>query len=364
MKIENILLRKSSLAQCVGGVILILLLGMLCGLTANHFSKHPLKIIQKTSAGLQKIDVEKALMLYEQKNLFVDARTPDMFKDGHIPGAYNLDYYDIDKQFPGFSATHEKTTPLVAYCQGISGPHGEDTCETSRLLAELLTTRGYKHVMLFEEGFAFWENAKNPIDHGSLSSTAANKKFPFTNYFRDLIMLVIGIAGIAFFRKNRPAIALIQIVLGIVFIASGSSKLFHPDKLAVIIDSYRILPATLIPFAAVCMPWIEFFSGICLVFGLLPSSGALVILGMHAFFIPALSYRALFLARQLGISIFNVDFDCGCGLGENFAWVLIVRDVGFMLMGLLVLLFTLRPLPALSFDKAREPPRPPSQREG
>jgi uncharacterized membrane protein YphA (DoxX/SURF4 family) len=197
--------------------------------------------------------------------------------------------------------------------------------------------------MLFEQGYAFWENAKNPIDHGSDSGAAAkNKKMPVFSYFRDLIMLVIGIAGIAFFRKNKPSIAIIQVLLGLVFIVSGSSKLFHPDKLAVIIDAYRILPAALIPFAAVCMPWIEFISGVCLVFGLLPSSGALVILGMHAFFIPALSYRALFLARQLGISIFNVDFDCGCGLGENFAWVLIVRDVGFMLMGLLVIFSTLR----------------------
>ena len=338
MKIADSLLKKSSLAQCIAGTILIMVVAILLGLTANHFSKRPLKIMQKAAAGLRKIDLKQAFMLYEQKTPFVDARTPDMFKDGHIPGAYNLDFYDVDKNFSGLSGTFEKTAPLVVYCQGISGPRNEDTCETSRLLAELLSTRGFKRVMLFEQGYAFWENAKDPVDRGSNSGVAAkNKKMPVFSYFRDLIMLVIGFVGLAFLRKNKPAVALIQILLGIVFIISGSSKLFHPDKLAVIIDAYRILPGAFIPFAAVCMPWIEFISGVCLVFGLLPSAGALVILGMHLFFIPALSYRALFLARQLGISIFNVDFDCGCGLGENFAWVLIVRDVGFMLMGLLVI---------------------------
>jgi uncharacterized membrane protein YphA (DoxX/SURF4 family)/3-mercaptopyruvate sulfurtransferase SseA len=345
MKIPDILLRKSSLPQCLGGAVAIVFIAMVGGLAANHFSRRPLTVMQKTVAGLQKIDVKKALMVFEQKIQFVDARAPDVFKDGHIPGAYNLDYYDSEKHFSDFSKKFDKTTPLVVYCQGISGPHSEDTCETSRLLAELLTMRGYNRVMLFEQGYAFWEAAKNPIDHGNDSGAAAeNKKIPFVSYFRDLIMLVIGIAVFAFFRKNKPAVALIQILLGIVFIVSGSTKLFHPDKLAVILDAYRIMPAVVIPFAAVCMPWIEFVSGICLAFGLLPSSGALIVLGMHVFFIPALSYRALFLARQLGISIFNVDFDCGCGLGENFAWVLILRDFGFLFMGLTVLLSTVRPV--------------------
>ena len=355
MKITGVLLRKSTIAQCVVGTVCILFFSILIGLAANHVSKNPLTIMQKSSTGTIKIDLKKALMLHEQKTQFVDARTPEMFGDGHIPGAYNLDYYDIDKRFGVFSAAFDLLTPMVVYCQGISGPHNDDTCETSRLLAELLTSRGYKHIMLFEQGYAFWETAKYPIDHGQ-SGAPKTKKMPVTSYFRDLVMLLIGFAVFTFLGKNRRAVAFIQVLLGIVFIVSGSTKLFHPDKLAVIIDAYRIVPATVIPFMAVCMPWIELISGTCLVLGLLPSSGALVILGMHAFFIPALSYRALFLARQLGISLFGVDFDCGCGLGENFAWVLILRNVGFVFMGLSVLLATVRPLPAFF--------RPPSPKEG
>jgi uncharacterized membrane protein YphA (DoxX/SURF4 family) len=342
MKITDMLLRKLTIPQSIAGTVGIIIIAIAVGLTANHFSKHPLAITQNPSTGIIKIDLEKASMLYEQKTQFVDARTPDMFKEGHIPGAYNLDYYDIDKHFSDFSTAFDRSTPLVVYCQGISGPNNVDTCETSRLLTVLLTARGYKHSMLFEQGYAFWETAKNPIDHGDFGAGAKTTKMPLISYFRDLIMLAIGIVFFAFFRTNKPAVAFVRILLGIVFIVSGSTKLFHPDKLAVIIDAYRIMPGAIIPFAAVCMPWIEFISGICLVFGLLPSSGAIVILGMHAFFIPALTYRALFLARQLGISFFGVDFDCGCGLGENFAWVLILRDFGFMFMGLLVLCSTMQ----------------------
>ena len=112
MRIVSLLLRKSSLARCIGGTVAILFFGMLFGLCANRFSKHPLKIMRHAIAGLQKIDLKQAFMLYEQKTPFIDARTPDMFKDGHIPGAYNLDFYDVDKNFSGFSGTFEKTTPL------------------------------------------------------------------------------------------------------------------------------------------------------------------------------------------------------------------------------------------------------------
>ena len=128
-------------------------------------------------------------------------------------------------------------------------------------------------------------------------------------------MLGIGCAAL-FCAKKRPFLVFVQVLLGSVFIVSASSKLFSPKKLAVIIGSYRILPAFLVPFAAVVMPWVELFAGAMLMTGTLPSSGALVIIGMNLFFIPALSFRALFLARQLGITLFGVDFDCGCGRRE------------------------------------------------
>jgi rhodanese-related sulfurtransferase/uncharacterized membrane protein YphA (DoxX/SURF4 family) len=329
--------RKSSIAVCFSGTIALVALSMVAGLTANKFSRHPFPLNHERKAGIENIELERAVLLQQQKTLFVDARSPDVFNDGHIPGAFNFDYFNFDRYFMTFSEKFNRSVPFVVYCEGVSGQKNEDTCETSGLLAQQLFERGYRNVTVFEEGFAFWEKGAYAVERGAIgNNTRKPVTIPLLSYFRDFILLVIGIFALFMMRKPRIMIA-VQMLLGAVFIISGSSKLFSPEKFAVIIEAYRIVPATLVPFVAVSIPWLEFFAGFALVTGLLPSSGALVIIGMHLFFIPALLYRALFLANQLGMSFFGVDFDCGCGLGENFAWVLILRDAGFLLMGLAIL---------------------------
>jgi uncharacterized membrane protein YphA (DoxX/SURF4 family) len=237
--------------------------------------------------------------------------------------------------FNVFTAKHDRSTPLTIYCEGISGAHNEDTCSTSRLLAEFMMQAGYKNATLYEEGIAFWEKAGYPLEKGTGAGRAEKKRMPLINYGRDFVMLLIGCAAL-FFLRNRGAIIAIRLLLGTIFLISASTKLLHADQLEVILEAYKIVPLNLLPFAAACVPWVELFAGAALVSMTLSSSGALIIAGMNLFFIPALSYRALNLSQQLGVSLFGVDFDCGCGLGENFAWVLILRDVGFLLMAVAI----------------------------
>jgi putative oxidoreductase len=342
MKITGYFNKRSSIAVCIGGTATIVILATIAGLTANKLSRHPLPLKIERKTGIEVIDLARARMLHEQKILFVDARSPEAFNDSHIPDARNFDYLNFSRYFPEFQKKTDQSTPFVVYCEGISGEQNEDTCETSRMLAQQLFDQGYKNVMVFEQGFAFWEKDGYPLDHGTGPAHAQKRKtIPPINYLRDLGMLAIGIAAL-FFAKKRSAVVTVQLLLGIIFIISASSKIFSPEKLAIVLEAYRILPAALVPYAAAGVPWIELVSGTILVLGILPSAGALVIIGMNLFFIPALTYRMLFLARQLGISVFGVDFDCGCGLGENFAWVLILRDVGFLLMAAAVLLTRIR----------------------
>jgi rhodanese-related sulfurtransferase/uncharacterized membrane protein YphA (DoxX/SURF4 family) len=343
MKILNYFTAKTTVTACFIGTIAMLVIAMVAGLAENKISRHPLAFTQNRKTGVEKIDLARARMLHDQKALFVDARSPDRFKDGHIPGARDFDYFNFDAYFNEFAKKFDRTTPFVVYCEGISGEKNEDTCETSGLLSRQLFERGYKNVTVFEQGFAFWENAGFPVDRGEGTagkggSGEAGKrgKFPLVNYFRDLVMLLIGCLALVLVKK-RPFLVAVQILLGVIFIISASSKLFSPEKLAIILEAYRILPSSLVPIAAIWMPWVELITGAALVTGTLPASGALVIVGMNLFFIPALSYRALFLSHQLGLSLFGVDFDCGCGLGENFAWVLILRDLGFLMMGAAVM---------------------------
>jgi rhodanese-related sulfurtransferase/uncharacterized membrane protein YphA (DoxX/SURF4 family) len=327
--------RKRSVFNAIAGAVVIVVCASVAGVVGNKYSKHGVILFPRPHKGLQIVTTDRARWLHEQNTLFVDARSPDMFGEGHVPGAYNFDFYNSNAVYGAFASKYGTSTPMLVYCEGISGNHNEDTCSTSRLLAEYLVQRGYSGVLLYEQGMAFWKKAGLPVETGSSPAAPSAKTFPLVNYIRDLAMLALGIAALAMMR-GRGAMAVAQVVLGAIFIYSGASKLFHADKLMVILEAYRILPPVILPFAASCVPWVEFCAGVALLSLVFAPSGALVIAGMNLFFIPALLYRAFLLTKQLGIPFASVNFDCGCGLGENFAWVLVLRDAGFLFMAIAV----------------------------
>jgi rhodanese-related sulfurtransferase/uncharacterized membrane protein YphA (DoxX/SURF4 family) len=326
---------KKSVFNTITGAVVLVVVASVAGVVGNKYSKHGVVLFPRPHKGLEIVTTDRARLLHEQNTLFLDARSPDLFGEGHVPGAYNFDFYNSNAVYGAFASKYSKSTPMAVYCEGISGTRNEDTCSTSRLLTEYLVQRGYSKVLLYEQGMEFWKKAGLPVETGSSPAALSAKTFPLINYIRDLLMLVLGIAALAMMRR-RGAMTLAQVVLGAIFIYSGASKLFHADKLMVILEAYRILPPAILPLAAASVPWIEFCAGLALLSLVFAPSGALVIAGMNLFFIPALSYRAFLLTKQLGIPFVNVNFDCGCGLGENFAWVLVFRDAGFLFMAIAV----------------------------
>jgi len=93
---------------------------------------------------------------------------------------------------------------------------------------------------------------------------------------------------------------LVRWLLGIVFIFAGSSKLIDPQSFAVLIDSYGIVPGSLIMPVAVGLPFLEVVAAVGLMFdvrGSLSVIGALLIV----------------FAAILGYGIrMGLDVDCGC----------------------------------------------------
>jgi uncharacterized membrane protein YphA (DoxX/SURF4 family) len=93
---------------------------------------------------------------------------------------------------------------------------------------------------------------------------------------------------------------LIRILLGVVFLWSGISKLMNPAEFAVIINEYGLMPDAWILPLAIVLPLLEMVFGLGL---LLDIRGSLaVITGMLMLFITILSY---------GIWL-GLDVDCGC----------------------------------------------------
>lgn len=181
------------------------------------------------------------------------------------------------------------------------------------------------------------ETTDTPVDRKKVLDRYVVRKTSAFEYFRDLSMFVIGILFFMF-RKKRFSVISSQIIIGSIFIIASFSKIGDPHGLSVIIKSYGILPNSMATLASYVMPWVELLSGISLVLGVMPKYGAGIIFLMNIGFIPSLIYRTFVEASKNAISIFQVGFDCGCGLGENLAWVLIIRDVGFTLMAILILM--------------------------
>lgn len=126
---------------------------------------------------------------------------------------------------------------------------------------------------------------------------------------------------------------LARLVLGGLFIYASLDKIAQPLAFTKVVESYRILPSSLVTLPALILPWVELFAGICLVSGIAVRSAALLLCALLVFFIVILGFNALR----------GIDISCGCfsnriGDSENI-YVLIFRDLLILIPGLLIILF-------------------------
>ena len=98
--------------------------------------------------------------------VFVDARSPAAYREGHIPGAVNLPVREFDQRIPQFWERYEPQTDIVAYCSG-------RTCEDSHRLAGLLAEMGYERVRIFIDGYPGWKEAGHPTTEQGAGRGAA-----------------------------------------------------------------------------------------------------------------------------------------------------------------------------------------------
>lgn len=92
----------------------------------------------------------------QQQAVFIDARDPFTFAEGHISGALSLPLGEADTGMVGFMAKTPFTTPIVVYCNGYG-------CHDSMELANKLLRAGYQQVFVFEGGFPEWHDAGLPV---------------------------------------------------------------------------------------------------------------------------------------------------------------------------------------------------------
>ncbi len=122
----------------------------------------------------------------------------------------------------------------------------------------------------------------------------------------------------------------LRALCGFILIFASGDKLGSPSTFAQMITNYQILSPHLVPLTSVIIPWLEFFAGLCLVFGFRYRGAALLFCGLMALYTLAISFDL----------IRDVDINCGCGLTdptEKATWWSVIRDLEFFSMGLIVL---------------------------
>jgi putative oxidoreductase len=122
-----------------------------------------------------------------------------------------------------------------------------------------------------------------------------------------------------------------RLVLGSIFIYASYHKILAPDEFAKIVYGYDLFPSETINLIAIIIPFIELISGIALIIGIYTRSAAIIIIGMLAAFVIAISINI----------IRGHEFDCGCFSSDtsqavNSAWQTLGRDMIFMMAGIYI----------------------------
>lgn len=104
----------------------------------------------QSSAEISVIEVEEYKKKIAKKDVqLVDVRTPEEYKEGHIKGAKNIDFFSEDfvEQFEGM----DKNEPIYIYCRS-----GNRSAKASKKLSEA----GFKNIIDLEGGFKAWTDEK------------------------------------------------------------------------------------------------------------------------------------------------------------------------------------------------------------
>lgn len=150
------------------GALAILVVAAVIGLVQNRFSGHPLPPFASEAAlrpavasGVSYIDLAGAKAMFDATSaLFIDARPPEEYDAGHVPGAVNLPSDEFAKAYARLAPTIERARALVCYCEGL-------TCDRSSVVANLLAARGHSHVFILFSGWDQWQAAGYPSEGSS-----------------------------------------------------------------------------------------------------------------------------------------------------------------------------------------------------
>ena len=100
-----------------------------------------------------KLDFAKAL--FDKKYKFIDARDVSDYEAGHVQGAINIPYHDLEKYRDKLNDL-PKEQVYVTYCSS--------ACDVSIDMAYAMAKMGFKKLYIFHGGWDEWKNAGYPAN--------------------------------------------------------------------------------------------------------------------------------------------------------------------------------------------------------
>lgn len=95
-------------------------------------------------------------MLAEKRGVLLDARSTDEFRKGHIKGARNIPALEVEKYFDQL-VTIPHDTIVIIYCNN-------PDCHMGQILADFLKVMEFQSLLLYDDGWDGWVEAKMPVD--------------------------------------------------------------------------------------------------------------------------------------------------------------------------------------------------------
>ena len=156
------------IARALGQALLIAVIGAALALTVNQFREEGLPLVGDWSAEARfrddsgqdmTVSLDRARELRQQGALFLDARSSDLFQQGHIAGARNLSWESFDRMFGEIMSDITPERDIIAYCDG-------ESCNLSHELAITLKALGFSKTKVLVNGWTVWQEAGLPVENG------------------------------------------------------------------------------------------------------------------------------------------------------------------------------------------------------
>ncbi len=107
---------------------------------------------------------EAAKLFAEKAAVFIDARSDEDFRKGHIQGAKSLPLQDVDQRFIEIAEDISEDMTIISYCDG-------ETCKLSHGLALFLIDMGFKDVRVLVNGWSVWQETNLSVEKGDKVSS-------------------------------------------------------------------------------------------------------------------------------------------------------------------------------------------------